>query len=68
MCDFDMRNIDWIIVILHPMWVQSEDFAGTLEQAKERVVLRAIETERRVTAHSEYTDTVIDSATLDFWF
>lgn len=68
MDEMDTRNIDWIIVIFHPTGVQSEDFCGTLEQAKDQVIHRAIETERQVTAHSEYSTSVIDSATLDFWF
>lgn len=62
----DMHNIDWIIVIHHPMGVQSEDFAGTPEECANQVIRRAIETERTVTAHSEYIDTVYDSRVLDF--
>ncbi len=68
MHNMDLKNIGWIIVIHHPMGTISEDFAWTLEQVKDQVVVRAIETERRVTAHSMYSTSQVDSANMDFGF
>lgn len=59
-------HMDWMILIYHPMGIQTEQFQGTPEECAHQVIKRAIETERTVTAHSPNTETVYDSRVLDW--